>query len=182
MDPQTLKIERNVMSAYDNNSNKFNEINGVEIHTHKDFIIENKKFLDHDIVSTPDCKICSTETHRNTTVHSKPPLPTSATSVKFDDSYDKVTNGIDNNLKKIEQMWDKFNLADYNNNGSKYSELKVFENKGSNHSPKVTFEEDWAYRSTVPKPFNLTIREEQKAGKKSKRQLQLEEYFLLLVF
>jgi hypothetical protein len=174
MDQQSLKFERNIMSAYDTNINQLDEFNRVEIHTHKDFIIDNKK--DHDLVSTPDCKICSSETHRHTIIHSKPPLPTTTTSVKFcDDSYDV---GIDNNLKKIEQMWDKFNLDDYNNNNNtsnKYSELKVFENKANNHSSKVTFEEDWAYRSTIPKPFNLTIREQQKAGIKSKRQLQLEE-------
>jgi hypothetical protein len=173
MDQQSLKFERNIMSAYDTNINQLNDFNRVEIHTHKDFIIDDNK--KHDLLSTPDCKICSSETHRHTTIHSKPPLPTTTTSVKFsDDSYDV---GIDNNLKKIEQMWDKFNLDDYNNNNSsnKHSELKVFENKANNQSSKVTFEEDWAYRSTIPKPFNLTIREQQKAGKKSKRQLQLEE-------
>ena len=154
------------MSAY--NTTVSTKLNGVENHD-----LENSNNnLDHDAASSADCILCS-DAHRHTNevynTHSKPPLPTSKTSLKIDEG---TSDDIDNNLKKIEQMWDKFNLNDYNQNAKKYSELKVFEEKAY---PKVTFEEDWAHKTTVPKPFSLTIREEQKAGKKSKRQIKLEE-------
>ena len=183
IDKQTLNFERNTISAYDSDS-KLNQTN--RDHLSKEILLENKKDLEYEKSSTPDSRLYSDAPHRyaltnnhinnNNNIHSKPPLPTSGASVKFDESYNKISNDVDSNLKKIEQMWDKFNFDDYNsNNTNKYSELKVFESKSNSQSAKVTFEEDWAYRTTIPKPFNLTIREQQKAGKKSKRQLQLEE-------
>ncbi len=171
LDPQMMNFERNTISAYDTNNVRLNEINEIRIDTHKNFVYEN------EIPTSSDCKIC-VETHRHKTGidsyqnHQKPPLPTSVKSEEFFNEK-RLVEGVDDNLLKIEQMWDRFNLDDYNrannnNNNNKFNELRAFDERPNS---KVSFAEDWAYKVTIPKPFNLT----QTSGKKSKRQLQVEE-------
>lgn len=181
-------FERNTVSAYDQNS-----VNNIASHYHEenaklvDLNNNNNHHIDETINSEIDCKICA-ETHKYVVineklVNSKPPLPAHQSNGYYrtnDDSLqtsinDEKIETIDSNLKRIEKMWDEFNLDDYNH--LKHAKVSAFNNSDSLHSTgqRVKFEEDWATKVTVPAPFKMTLRDQTKAGKKSKKILEIEE-------
>lgn len=105
---------------------------------------------------------------------SKPPLPLKP-SLKQSIDKDKLENELSDNLKKIEKIWENFNLEDYENIskivGEKLDRQKPpkIETKSSTSESK-----SWANRVTIVEPFNMTLREQVKSSYKEKVEREIE--------
>ena len=74
---------------------------------------------------------------------------------------------VSHGLEAIETMWDDFSVNDYVPSSSWVSQ-------GTDTATKTELKQ-WRPRITIPKPFSMTLREEQREKKKSKTLLKIEQ-------
>lgn len=75
-------------------------------------------------------------------------------------------------VSRIHDMWQDFRIDDYLPKEKQHSGAFVA-NKKEKQNKNAT--EEWRHRITVPKPFQMSLREETKTKKKTKSQIELEE-------
>lgn len=162
-----------------------NTVSAYETNPHSHFLsIENKSEPEHK-----DELVVNTEKYK---LHSKPPVPHKTTTVTFQnaekieisprlDKSTKIYDSVDEDLKKIEKIWNEFSLND--NQTLKSIEFNTrFEKKKkkpakSNYRTQrpASAQVEWAPRVTIPEPFSMTIREKIKADKKVKLAREMQD-------
>lgn len=124
---------------------------------------------------------------------SKPPPAPSRSTVTFQNNLDiiddsdkkssRLMHSIDDDLMKIERMWDDFKINDFKINDSDIDLKSIefnekFVKKVKRLPPKskskkiVQQSVEWMPRLTVPEPFSMTLREKYKSDKKHEKLLK----------
>ena len=76
-------------------------------------------------------------------------------------------------MSRIEDMWDNFQIEDY---APRRSERHIRVSSATvTRKEKKAKDDNWRHRLTVPEPFNMTLRDENKEKKKTKTQIEFEE-------
>lgn len=121
---------------------------------------------------------------------SKPPPAPSRSTVTFQNNLDiidhspktsaKLIENLDDDLSRIERMWDDFKIndSDINMKSIEFNEKfvkkhkKPINNTKKTSSRKQVQQVEWMPRLTVPEPFSMTIREQIKTDKKQEKLLK----------
>jgi hypothetical protein len=164
---EDYKYRLNTVSAYESNLNEANL----------------ERFNEHQ----------KTETHA---FDAKPPLhPIRSSTVTFHNNLDiyedsnnkpssaKLIENLDDDIVKIERMWDDFKVSaaasDINLKSIEFNEkfVKKIKKNASGKLPKSKKRQqaqqvEWMPRLTVPEPFSMTIREQIKSDKKQEKLLK----------
>ncbi|CAL1529406.1 unnamed protein product [Lymnaea stagnalis] len=80
-----------------------------------------------------------------------------------------ISSESEHSLNKVKQLWDDFKISEYTQRRHSFSSAQS-DADGSQRGKK-----EWRHRITIPKPFNMSIREALKEKKKTKAQLELEQ-------
>jgi hypothetical protein len=154
---ETYKYDITTVSAYENRPINFDIVDSVE----------------------------SVEINQNK-VSKKPPIPHKLTSsVSFQNTTttinDKTEDDINEDLKKIEKIWNEFKMDESNLSDLKSLEFNNrFEKKRVRSAAATTsslrrsksrnsFQYEWFPRVTIPEPFSMTIREQIKNEQKQQK-------------
>ncbi|KAK3094026.1 hypothetical protein FSP39_023139 [Pinctada imbricata] len=74
-------------------------------------------------------------------------------------------------MSKVEDMWENFSVDDYAPSSRRQRPSSATVTRGEKERKK----KEWRHRITIPKPFNMTLREASKEKKKTKAQIEAEE-------
>ncbi len=183
-------FERNAISAYENLNGLNDDISRVRydsdptndsLHSPSTFNYDSEVMTESNIkkqngfhvtAKLDDCNIYDyneKETYEESISSKKPPLPY-RDQPRPGLTHERVLNDIDDNLMRIEQMWNNFDLDMFDASPSKHKTLKLH-----HHHTSQSYDTDWATRITKPQPFSMTIRDEEKARLKKKLQKERDE-------
>lgn len=108
-------------------------------------------------------------------VESKPPIPQKVNTVSFQSNLDekeyKSYESISDDLKRIEKIWQEFQIDDDTASRKSYDFNLKFEKrvkKANKHQLRrpASVQVEWVPRVTIPQPFSMTIREQIKSEKR----------------
>ena len=187
---QTLKdeIEKSAQTLIDLKTNPYPIVKTEDYNYRLNTISAYENNLGHESLNRND----------EIPVHSSfdakpPPAPTRSSTVTFHNNLDIIENStkssakliesLDDDIIKIERMWDDFkiNSSDINLKSIEFNEKFVKKYKKNTDksvkSKSKTPQVEWMPRVTVPEPFSMTIREKIKTDKKQEKilkEMQLE--------
>lgn len=150
---------------------------------------ENYKFNLNTVSAYENKPLCviENEIKQFAKVESKPPLP-KQNVVTFQDTVtrnllndetieDRTVKLISDDMRRIEKMWENFQIEDELNVDKKSIDFnKKFEKrtkKDARNSKKTQIE--WVPKLTIPEPFSMTIREQIKSEEKKKQARETQD-------
>jgi hypothetical protein len=183
-----LQIGKNHTTYERNTMNAYGHVTDSQTHTYAHMHVDSDSESLH---STPRPQVFNYESEVLMDANIKQPNDVDATHDNFidadeedvnvsrtpaadcepDKSHERVLSDISDNLARIERMWDSFDLGvcDEKNNRHRQQQTHV-------HQSQSFYESQWnASKVTRPRPFTMTVRDEEKAQLKKKLQREREE-------
>lgn len=90
-------------------------------------------------------------------------------------SNEALNNDYERNIAKINSMWDDFEINPAPQRRHSFSLSQTRKKPDQSVEDKKAKTMEWKHRITIPKPFNMSVREALKEKKKTSAQMELEE-------